>query len=287
VTRSDNKALSTEWSESVLKLIKNHIHEIFPVISSSDIREANIGSQYHRLIDKPRIALAYGRGTYATQCGEIWHFFDQEIDYPVSRIATENLMDMNLSDYDVLIFPDGYYQDLMGDNSFDNINQWVRKGGHLILFQDAVDSFTGKDKFSLKKYDNFQDDDTCMTGPSVYRDIGRKYLTHTSLGSLLTVHLDNSHPLAFGYGQAYISLHSGSDLYEPLREGWNVGYTGDKAKVVSGFAGYKLKNYLPDKMIFGVEDVGSGSVVYLLDDVLFRGFWNSGKLMFSNALFML
>lgn len=286
VTRSDNKSLGDEWPGRVRKLISGYGQEIIPVISSSDIREANFGSQYHSLIDKPRIALAYGRGTYATQCGEIWYYFDREIEYSVSRILAEDLMDMDLSEYDVLIFPDGYYQDMIGDSGFDKIKQWVRKGGHLILFQDAVDSFTGKDKFSLKKYDNFQNDDTCRIGPSVYKNIGRDYLTQTSLGSLLTVRLDNSHPLAYGYGQTYISLHSGSDLYELLKEGWNVGYTDDAAKVISGFAGYKLKSDLSDKLIFGVEDVGNGSVVYLLDDVLFRGFWNSGKLMFSNALFM-
>jgi len=286
ITRSDNKKLNDRWPDRVIKLISQHNQEVFTVSSTSDIRETNIGSQFHSLIDKPRIALAYGQGTYATQCGEIWYYFDQEIRYPLSRIATEDLMDMDLSKYDVLIFPDGYYMDLMGDSGFDNIEKWVRMGGHLILFKDAVDSFTGKDKFSLKKYEVSQDDDTCLTGSSVYRNIGRDYLTHTSLGSLLNVHLDNSHPLAYGYSKTYISLHSGSDLYELLRDGWNVGYTGDKVKIVSGFAGYKHKDYLSDKLIFGVEEVGRGKVVYLLDDVLFRGFWNSGKLMIFNALFM-
>ena len=36
----------------------------------------------------------------------------------------------------------------------------------------------------------------------------------------------------------------------------------------------------------GVQELGRGSVVYLADDPLFRGFWYNGKLLFSNAVFM-
>jgi hypothetical protein len=36
----------------------------------------------------------------------------------------------------------------------------------------------------------------------------------------------------------------------------------------------------------GVQTMGRGSVVYLADDPLFRGFWYNGQLLFSNAVFM-
>jgi hypothetical protein len=32
--------------------------------------------------------------------------------------------------------------------------------------------------------------------------------------------------------------------------------------------------------------MGRGEVIYLSDDVLFRSFWENGKLLFSNAVFM-
>jgi hypothetical protein len=32
--------------------------------------------------------------------------------------------------------------------------------------------------------------------------------------------------------------------------------------------------------------MGRGSVVYMVDDPLFRSFWENGKLLFSNAVFM-
>jgi hypothetical protein len=55
---------------------------------------------------------------------------------------------------------------------------------------------------------------------------------------------------------------------------------------VTGFVGNQTKKTLTDGLLFGVQDFGNGSVVYLAEDPLFRGFWENGKLLFSNAVFM-
>jgi hypothetical protein len=53
---------------------------------------------------------------------------------------------------------------------------------------------------------------------------------------------------------------------------------------VAGFVGSKLTNQLQNGLLFGVQEVGKGTVTYLTDDVLFRDFWQNGKLMFANAI---
>ena len=285
ITRNDNKTLNG-WPDEVRQLIVKHHFAVNAIEASADILKANIGSGYHSIIAKPEIALAFGKGTYPAGCGEIWYFFEREICFPVSRIPAKNLADADLSKYDILIFPDGRYQGLLGDNGFKNIDRWVRKGGRLILFEGAVDSFTGKDKYALKRFKSDGNPYDSLTGHSVYRDSDREYLTDLASGCLINVQLDPTNPLAYGYNESYISLHTDRTLYETLKEGWNVGYTGKYPKVISGFAGSEFRKHLPDKLIFGVEEAGSGEVIYLLDDLLFRSFWENGKLMFSNALFM-
>jgi hypothetical protein len=59
-----------------------------------------------------------------------------------------------------------------------------------------------------------------------------------------------------------------------------------KDNYATGFVGAEAKKKIVDGLIFGVQDMGNGSVVYLSDDPLFRSFWESGKLLFSNAVFM-
>ncbi len=286
ITKNDNHKLKKGWPDQIIKLISKHHIALNTIVTPSEIRKTNIGSRFNSLIAKPEVALAYGNGTYATGCGEIWYFFEQEIHYPVSRINSTDLVSMDLSKYDILIFPDGNYLTTRGEDGFKNIDQWVRNGGRLILLEGAVRSFTGKDKFSLKKAEDSHEANENLTGHTMYRDSDRDYLTHISQGCLIDIQLDHTHPLAYGYGDSYISLHSGQTLYETLKDGWNVGYTGKNTKVISGFAGKKFRRLLPDKLIFGVEEAGQGEVIYLLDNVLFRGFWENGKLMFANALFM-
>jgi hypothetical protein len=54
---------------------------------------------------------------------------------------------------------------------------------------------------------------------------------------------------------------------------------------MSGFAGQLAKQNLEGSLSFGVQSVGSGEVIYMVDNPLFRGFWEDGKLLFANALF--
>ena len=75
-------------------------------------------------------------------------------------------------------------------------------------------------------------------------------------------------------------------MYEFMKEGgWNVGVL-KKDNQVSGFVGSNLKDRLKDGLVFGVQDMGSGKIVYLADNVMFRSFWENGKLMFCNAVFL-
>jgi hypothetical protein len=87
------------------------------------------------------------------------------------------------------------------------------------------------------------------------------------------------------YPETYYSLKQDGTIYEFIKSGWNVGVI-KKDNYVAGFAGNKVKSHIKDAMIFGVQDMGSGSVIYLTDNPLFRQFWQNGKLLFCNAVFL-
>jgi hypothetical protein len=103
-------------------------------------------------------------------------------------------------------------------------------------------------------------------------------------GAIFKTRLDNTHPLAYGQGDAYFSLKTGTDIYQPIKGQWNVGTIPDQL-LVAGFAGVHARNQMKNTLVFGVENKGAGKVVYLVDNPLFRGFWENGKFIFSNALF--
>ncbi|MBC7424418.1 MAG: zinc carboxypeptidase, partial [Ferruginibacter sp.] len=95
----------------------------------------------------------------------------------------------------------------------------------------------------------------------------------------------NSHPLAFGYPNYYFTLKQDDKMYAFLKDGWNVGVI-KKNSEVAGFVGSKIKDKIKDGTSIGVLEYGRGSVVFLADDPIFRSFWENGKLLFSNAVFL-
>ena len=105
-------------------------------------------------------------------------------------------------------------------------------------------------------------------------------------GAIFKAKVDNSHPLAYGYGDQYFTLKLGSSSYKYLERG-NAVYLTGATEPVSGFAGSNAKKKIQNSLVFGMDDYGRGSVVYMVDNPLFRGFWENGKLFFANALFMI
>ena len=71
-----------------------------------------------------------------------------------------------------------------------------------------------------------------------------------------------------------------------LDKGYNVAYLTDNPESVSGYAGEDALKALENSLVFGVEPMGRGSLTYMVDDPLFRAFWQNGKLFFVNALFL-
>ena len=119
-----------------------------------------------------------------------------------------------------------------------------------------------------------------------YENRERDYIVNFTPGSIFRLELDNSHPLAFGYPDFYYTLKQDNNIYEFIQQnGWNVGVLKKDAQI-AGFVGTRLKERLQNGTIFGVQELGRGSVVYLADNPMFRSFWENGKLLFCNAVFM-
>ena len=249
---------------------------------------ADFGSPYIRFVKKPKVGLLTGKEVYADAAGEVWNYFDQAINYPISQINAEDISDVTLNNFDVLIVPNGSYTSLTDKDAQDALQDFVRKGGKIVALEKGASIIAGMD-FGFKQKENADDSSklksTDYGNLKKYADRERDYLPSTIPGAIYKVLLDNTHPLAFGYPTFYYTLKQDSKLYDYLKDGWNVGVL-KQSDYVSGFVGSKLKPKLKDGLLFGVNSYGNGNVVLLADDVLFRMFWENGKLLFNNAVFL-
>ena len=252
----------------------------------------DFGSEKVHFIKKPKVVLLTGKGVNPNAAGEVWHLFEQQLNYPISLINADEIDGASLKNIDVLILPDGGYKFLKDKDAAAEIKTWVQQGGKIIALDNAVSQIAKAEwGMKLKKTDDEEKKDEKKDSNNIYVDVKRYEnrerdgIVNNIPGAIYKVELDNSHPLAFGYGNTYYSLKMGSDMYEFMKEGWNVGVI-KKENQLAGFVGSKTKGKIKDGTVIGVMPMGSGSVVFFADDPVFRNFWENGKMLLANAVFL-
>ena len=284
IARTGNLTLGSNFESVLENLSKKYDVELVPMASGFVDKGADLGSDKVRLIKKPKIVLLGGEGTSSLAFGEIWHFFEQQINYPVSVVRSQDLSRIDWSEVNVVILPSGNYTDLANEK----LMQWIRGGGKLIAMGNAVSQLASVKGFDIKEKEEAKKDEKASDPYKYikpYENRERESVLSNAPGAIYKVDLDNTHPLGFGFPNFYYTLKLDDQVYQFLKQGWNVG-TIKKDNYLTGFVGAEAKKKTVDGLIFGVQDLGSGSVVYMTDDPLFRSFWENGKLLFSNAVFM-
>src|SRR6185369_5710480 len=115
----------------------------------------DFGSGKIHFMKTPRVTLLTGEGVGSNSAGEIWNFFEQSIDYPVTLINATDFGRISLSDYDVIIMPSGNYRFLNEKTSADQLKDWINKGGRLVALEGAVGQLAKTDwAIKAKKSDD-------------------------------------------------------------------------------------------------------------------------------------
>lgn len=287
VLKTSNRKIETQLAQLVAGACKDAGIHFETVHTGMVDAGADFGSDLINTIKFKRVVLLTGEGVNANAAGAIWHFFDQQLKYPLTLVLASDFSRVNWTETDVLILPDGNYRFLSDKGQSDLLKDWVNKGGKLIALEGAVTGLARSDwGIRLRKQDDGSDKADPYDALRTYENRERDYISGTTAGSIYKVDIDNTHPLGYGFPNYYFTLKQDDLIYDFFTSGngWNTGVIKKDAQR-AGFVGYRLKERLKDGLLFGSQPMGRGSVVYLADDVLFRSFWENGKLMLCNAVF--
>jgi len=282
IARNGNNNIAGGFEGTVNEIAARSGTSLFAISTAFVDKGADLGSSKVRYIKKPKVVVVGGESVSSISLGEIWHFFEQQLNYSVSIVRPQDLNRVNWNEFDVLIYPDGNYTNMANEKML----SWIRAGGKLIVLKGAISGLVGTKGFDLKNKEESKIDDKDPYGDlKTYEKRERENVSANIPGAIYKVDLDNTHPLGFGFPKFYHTLKLDDKVYKFLSNGWNVGVL-KKENYVSGFVGVEAKKKLVDGLIFGVQALGSGTIIYMADDPLFRSFWENGKLLFSNAVFM-
>ena len=288
ITKGDN----AKDFENQLMTIANEFQIQLTATATGMVEKGNdFGSSTVKLIKPQAISLLTDENASSLNVGEVWHYFEEQLNYPVSLISTDNLDKSTLSKFTSIIVPEGYFDYFSLEENLNNIKEWIANGGKLISIGSAVDHFTTKNGFALKAKNEAaspeeKKEEKHEHAPIVYNQQEREAIKNTITGAIFSCQVEQTNPLAFGYRGTYNSLKLSASAYELLENQASVVYTTDNAPILGGFVGCNVKKDQNNSLIIGQENRGSGSVIYFIDNPLFRGFWENGKLFFANALFM-
>ncbi len=280
ITRADNKRLGANF-DLIIKNIANADKQNVTGVSTGFVENgADFGSGRVHPVRAPRVLLLNGDGVANNAFGHLWYYFEKDLDYPASIVPADRLKRTDLSKYDVLVISDGTYD--FDEKTLEKVRNWVQSGGKLIAMEEALRAFEDQKGFALKKADDAVVENKRLDS---FVDMERKSISDIVPGALFKLKMDNTHPLAYGFDKTYYALKTNTLHYNQNKDLKDVGYIGNDLEVI-GFAGSRAKQLMKNSSQIAVQNMGRGSVIYLSDSPVFRGFWDQGKLLLSNAIFM-
>lgn len=288
ITRIGNEAMGDRFDTFLRETAAAMNQALHPVATGGVSAGSDFGSNTVSYLEKPHVGLIAEGFTSSYGVGEVWHFFDQQLDYPLTVLHADAYGSIDLDEFDVLILASGSYSRMLTESRLNDLKDWIRGGGRLIAIEGAASFLVGKSGFNLERKENKDektDEEKTEDALRRYGDRQRESVSNGVPGAIFELQFDNSHPLGYGYGATYHTLKRNSSTYAFLENGWNVGALRQDAHV-SGFVGAEAKMKLEDILVYGVQHMGGGAIIYMADNPLFRGFWYNGKLLFSNAVFM-
>jgi hypothetical protein len=289
IARGDNKNFKGDFDKTITDAANECQVRVMPETTGLVDSGKDFGSGYSPLMKKRSIAIMCGENTPSGTAGELWYFFERELNYPVSLVNTADADKADLSKYDIILLPSGSYKKLK-----DTIVDFIKRGGKVIAFENSISTFSGEkgtalakatetkkaeDKTAEKKV---KSDDSTLLKKYEYT-IDRRYsLTDKSTGSISKVKLDDTHPYAFGMGKEWFIIKRTEGI-PYLATGNNIGYITEKDPV-AGFSGHKFRDKIKNTLVIGSENLGKGEIVYVTDDPYFRAFWKSGRILLGNMV---
>lgn len=264
----------------------------------------NLGSSSFVRLTLPRVAIAWDEGVSQLSAGSLRFVIEQRLGLPIVPIRTNRFGRADLSDYDVVLVPDGSPRSAMGTGGVRNLRSFVQGGGVLVAVGNSLGAFASGDdpllavqrEAALGLSANDDSDEagsltqaTEITSEEDYREAiaNQEALPDTLPGALLNTVADTEHFLSAGYDDGAVVLASGSLVYTPLdrSDGSNVmRFAAREALIESGYVWDENRRQMAFKPYMMAQGTGRGLTIGFAHDPSTRAYLDGLDLLIANAV---
>ncbi len=248
----------------------------------------DLGSAAGRVLEPPRVALLSGTGTSAYQVGEVWHLLSERMAVPVSLVDIDRIADADLSRYNTIVMA-GVCDDAAArhachdipPDASERLAAWVREGGLLVATTTSV-RWVIQQGLVEERFRKPAEPPAAVR----YADLAAATGSQLVRGAIVDATVDDTHPLAYGYGTRVALFRTTTDVLEPsTTAAANVALYTD-APLRSGYLSAEREAALRGGAAVIARPVERGRVVLLADDPSFRAFWYGTDGLLLNAVFL-
>ncbi len=242
----------------------------------------NLGSPGIQVLEKPSIALLVEGGVFSNEAGEVWHLLDQRFQMPITLLALDQLLRVDLSRYNVIIMPSGNYNQL-GKQGASKLDSWVRRGGTLLARGTAMAWLAQNELGNFKFKSETEADSTVQKN---YAEFSQDQGSKVTGGAIFNAQLDITHPIGYGYTQpALTTFRSGNQFLQPASNPYANPMVYTDAPLAAGYIYPFNLDQIKNSGAIQVTGLGSGKIIGYVDNPNFRAFWFGTNKLFMNGIF--
>ena len=267
----------------------------------------NLGSDSFVRLNLPKVAIAWDEGISQLSAGAMRYVLEQRIGLAVVPIRTNRFARADLSDYDVVVIPDGAPGAQLGESGLRTLRNFVQRGGVLIAIEGSLEAFSKGDEPFLSTrreaalgrspQSEAEDEETQsslaeaveIASEEAYRDViaDQEALPDTLPGALLNAVADTENFLSAGYDDGAVVLASGSRIFTPLERGDGANvlrFSASDGLLASGYVWDENRRQLAFKPYLMAQPSGDGMTIGFAYDPSVRAYLDGLDLLIANAV---
>ncbi|WP_179338371.1 M14 metallopeptidase family protein [Winogradskyella ludwigii] len=273
-----NQELSTSEIYTFLNDNAQESYIKIDAVSTGLNKGIDLGSRNFKALELPKIALLVGDGINSSDAGEIWHLFDTRYDIIATKLDTKTISRVDLSRYNTIITVSSSG---LSDDNTKKIQSWIRNGGTLIAYKNALKWLNSKNlmKIDFKK-NKLIAKNISFEQRSDFR--GSQVIG----GAIFETQLDRSHPINFGYKNDNLALFRNSTLFvNPDKNSYNNPIQYSKNPLLSGYISKMNLDSISKTVPLKIARLGRGNIIAFTDNTNFRAFWYGTNKLLMNAIY--
>ena len=259
---------------------------VWSAMSGATSSGPDLGSRAMLPAVSPQILLVGGSSISSYQVGELWHFFDQQLQLAPTIVDWQQLSRIPLARYTHIFVVDGNYN-TWSKAMTKRLGQWLEQGGILVGQQGATQWLAQQDWLEATFVEPGKSENLFDTSQLTYGDKDQLAAKKRVAGAVYQANIDTSHPLMFGFQQQPLALFKTQNLVmrKPIKPFVTVAqYT--TTPLLAGYSSNEMEEQIANSAAIIAHSYGEGVVIALMDRSNFRGYWQGTNKILSNILYM-